>query len=212
VWITPRPAYALDNQAEFGVSSNPLRVTPLPAASRQRSVRERTLSDDELALVWLALDREWATGWKFIAPWQRLVLLTAQRPGEVLSMKRGHRFLEFNQDGTGWWTLERLDTKNKKSTVRVPLSRPAVLTLKAWLDWQDAEGRSSPYAFPLMTPRKDRDHERPFHMDTEQTNARWRVMQRVGIPMDRPGRRRVPRVSGWRSMVRTICAGQPRRS
>ena len=109
--------FGLDQEFE-GLVGNPcLRVTP-PGVERRR---DRVLAPEEITQVWTALDRERAG----IAALFRVRLLTAQRGGEVLSMRWAEIDLE-----AGWWTIPADRSKNKLPH-RVPLSRPAAEILKA---------------------------------------------------------------------------------
>ena len=81
----------------------------LPHAVQEIS-RDRVLDADEIRKVWGALEPE-RPG---LACSLRLVLLTAQRPGEVLGMRRD------DLDGT-WWALHAGATKSGR-THRVPIS------------------------------------------------------------------------------------------
>ena len=85
--------------------------------------RDRVLSDDELRLVWKASDEQ---GWPF-GPFTKLLILTAQRRGEVAAM----RWADLNLEGDEpVWTLPREATKaNRLHTV--PLSPQAVEIINA---------------------------------------------------------------------------------
>lgn len=96
---------------------NPCRGLERPAPERQR---ERVLSSDELRALWRALDAESLP----VASLFRLYLLTAQRDGEVRTMKWSDVDLP-----TGWWTIPAARAKNGRAH-RVPLSAPAVAVLR----------------------------------------------------------------------------------
>lgn len=95
------------------------------------SERERILSDSELAKFWTAFDGAGVEGMAL-----KMILLTGQRPGEVMHMRTEH--IE-----DGWWTLPgepvaALDwpgTKNSKTNC-VWLSEPAQEIVRQ----MDAEG------------------------------------------------------------------------
>jgi integrase len=97
-------------------------LTANPAADVEATgveiTRDRTLSNDELKLVWTAADKlEWP-----VAPYVKLLILTAQRRGEIIGM----RWADLDLDGAEpLWTLPRELTKaNRLHTV--PLSPQAV--------------------------------------------------------------------------------------
>jgi integrase len=148
-------------------SGNPVESTETPTVERSEL---RFLDDQEIVSLLAALDAEWQAGYKAVATWLSLVLLTAQRPGEVVSMRwadlsifhPGH-----DRDETGWWTMGR--TKNG-SPVMAALSRQAVRWLRRFHDWSVAEharveanmaGRRdarpmSAFAFPAGKGKRDR--------------------------------------------------------
>ncbi len=92
--------------------------------------RDRRLSDDEISKVWASLGA--------IPPKRaaclKLILLTAQRPGEVHHM----RWQDIDGD---WWTIPAELSKNGMSH-RVPLSEPALEVLRG------AEKSDSEWVFP----------------------------------------------------------------
>jgi integrase len=105
------------------VTGNPATGVKLPIGVREhlkKGGRDRVLSDEEILTLWGALDELETT-----APRQeeapvsasafRLILLTAQRPGEVFAM----RWDEI-EDGS-WWVIPAEVAKNGESN-RVPLS------------------------------------------------------------------------------------------
>ena len=102
---------------------NPAAGVKLPMRVREhqkKGGRDRVLSDEEIGVLWGALDRlEEVAVERGHAPVSaaafRLILLTAQRPGEVMAMR--WRDLE---DGT-WWVIPAVVAKNGESN-RVPLS------------------------------------------------------------------------------------------
>jgi integrase len=75
------------------------------------------------------LDQERDNGYPLTAAWQRLILLTGQRPGEVLSMEWSR--LELGRR-TGWWTV-RL-SKNG-DPIRAALSPQAVSCIRELATW-----------------------------------------------------------------------------
>ncbi|HVR98301.1 MAG TPA: tyrosine-type recombinase/integrase [Thermoanaerobaculia bacterium] len=85
--------------------------------------RERVLAEEEIRTLWPLFDRLQPA---VAAAW-RLVLLTAQRPGEVLSM----RWQDLERDSRGcWWNLPAELTKTNRAH-RVPLSPQALAVIEA---------------------------------------------------------------------------------
>ena len=105
---------------------NPAAGVKLPVRVREhqkKGGRDRVLSDEEIGVLWGALDRleEVAVARKHApvsAAASRLILLTAQRPGEIFSMR--WRDIE---DGA-WWVVPAEVAKNGEAN-RVPLSPQA---------------------------------------------------------------------------------------
>src|SRR5262249_35220380 len=97
----------------WAIKQEILAVNPCKLVVRNPTAsRERFLSESEIRLVWPKLD-----------PALRLILLTGQRPGEVVAMQREHI-------ADGWWQMpgklvgKRPGTKNGRDH-RVWLSEPA---------------------------------------------------------------------------------------
>jgi integrase len=104
--------------------------------------RDRVLTEDEIRAVWAGCDAEPG----IIADPFRLMLVTAQRRGEVLSMRW--------QDVDGpWWTIPAELAKNGLAH-RVPLSRQAVAILERL-----RKRANGPWVFP--SPTTDRPIENP---------------------------------------------------
>jgi integrase len=99
------------------VEGNPcLQVQP-PGKEHQR---ERVLNEEELKGVWIACDALDPLH----AAYFQLAILTAQRGGEVRTMRWKDVDLE-----TGWWTIPASRAKNGRAH-RVPLSPQAVAVLR----------------------------------------------------------------------------------
>ena len=95
--------YAIDREY---LDANPMLKLSKIVPSLKPVVKKRVLSDSEIRKVWHALDQE--TGDQRVEKTKaalKLILVTAQRPGEVASMHR-------SQIDGRWWTLEQ--TKNKE--------------------------------------------------------------------------------------------------
>jgi integrase len=129
--------FALDRE---WVEANPAARIPEPSEER---LRDRVLTDEELRELWTALSAlvahqpAGADGPSELAPDKRprrinrataqafqVQLLTAQRPGEVRSMRWSDIDL-----GTGWWSILGFVAKNAQPH-RVPLTKPALDILK----------------------------------------------------------------------------------
>ncbi|MFN7984394.1 MAG: tyrosine-type recombinase/integrase [Vicinamibacterales bacterium] len=98
------------------VTVNPAVRIPRPAVER---ARDRVLNEDEIRVLWAAFDRLAPP----MAAFYKLRFLTAQRGGEVASM----RWADVDLDG-GWWTVPASQSKNKLAH-RVPLNGSAVTLL-----------------------------------------------------------------------------------
>src|SRR5208283_3076541 len=106
--------FGVDNEI---VDSNPAARVRKPGAEHQR---DRVLTEDEIRCVWNALEAEPSKTRAIF----RLALLTAQRKGEIVGMKKDE--LEFD---SGWWTIAAERTKNGLAH-RVPLAPEATQILR----------------------------------------------------------------------------------
>lgn len=113
------------------LAHNPCLQVQAPSKEHQR---DRVLSDDDIRRVWTACDH---LGLRQAA-YFRLFLLTAQRGGEVRSM----RWADVDLD-MGWWTIPATQTKNGLAH-RVPLSPEALAVLRAF----HTTAAASPWVFP----------------------------------------------------------------
>ena len=139
--------WALDREI---VEFNP--CAGIKKLSKERP-RDRVLSNNEIADLWATLDEEPLR----IAARYKLMLLTAQRGGEVRQM----RWQDIDLD-EGWWTIPSEFSKNSLSH-RVPLS-DAVIRLLRQLQ---ADKADETWVFP--SPRA----EGPIRSNTK-ANARLR--------------------------------------
>ena len=105
--------------------------------------RDRVLTESEIRIVWRAIEVERP----LVAAIIKLRLVTAQRGGEVMSM----RWSDIDA-ATGWWTIPAERAKNGLSH-RVPLSSLAAEILEAVRPL----GNGSPWVFPSQ--RKGRHLE-----------------------------------------------------
>ncbi len=101
--------------------------------------RERVLTNEEITRFWNACSLEKdETGARF-----KLILLTAQRPGEVTSMR--WQDIDF---GTGWWTIPAEFAKNNRSH-RVPLGPTAMALLRNL----HSDAKHDKWVFPSPTAK-----------------------------------------------------------
>lgn len=96
---------------EYAIGREFLEANPMLKLSKiipalKPVIKKRILSDTEIRHVWHALDAE--SGDERTKAAIKLVLVTAQRPGEIASMHR-------SQIEGDWWTLESKDTKNEEA-------------------------------------------------------------------------------------------------
>jgi integrase len=104
----------------FGINRGIVEANPAHLVDRpvQKHPRERVLTESEIRTLWAALDREPLP----IRVLFKLRLLTAQRGGEVVSMR-------WKDVEGGWWTIPGAVAKNGLSH-RVPLSVQAQALLE----------------------------------------------------------------------------------
>jgi integrase len=105
----------------FAVQREIVDISPCMGIGRPTRPRQgdRALSSDEIRKLWEVLESQP----KHVAHASRLQLLTAQRGGEILSMR--WEDVDFT---TGWWTIPAARAKNGRSH-RVPLSPQALSIL-----------------------------------------------------------------------------------
>ncbi|MBV9824143.1 MAG: tyrosine-type recombinase/integrase [Alphaproteobacteria bacterium] len=102
------------------IEASPFYGVSKPAPERQR---ERVLAEEELRKVWAAIEAEPAP----LAEIMKLRLLTAQRGGEIASMR--WQDIDF---ATRWWTIPAELNKSNR-THRVPLTPGALAILSELL-------------------------------------------------------------------------------
>jgi integrase len=109
----------------FGMEKERVESNPVHGVKRLyvEKPRERVLTEEELRTLWPLFDRLLPT---VAAAW-RLILLTAQRPGEVLSM----RWRELERDSRGWWWNLPAELTKTHRAHRVPLSPQALAVIEA---------------------------------------------------------------------------------
>jgi integrase len=124
------------------VAVNPCRGIRAPGEER---ARDRVLSEDELRAVWNALAPEQDR----IAAMFKLRLLTAQRGGEVATIRRRDLDLQ-----GAWWTIPAEFSKNGLAH-RVPLVPQAVEIIKATLGLTAPEPKAGDDAWLFPSPISD---------------------------------------------------------
>lgn len=142
--IAGRPAPIMANRTlalvrkifNFGITrrlveANPCHLVERPGQERRR---DRVLSEDEIRALWNALDAEPER----LAGALKLLLLTAQRKGEVLRMR-------WQDVDASWWTIPAEFAKNGLAH-RVPLSPQATAILSAL-----QSSAFGPWVFPGRT-------------------------------------------------------------
>jgi integrase len=109
----------------FGVEKESVEANPVYGVKRVyvETPRERVLAEEEIRTLWPLFDRLQPA---VSAAW-RLVLLTAQRPGEVLAM----RWRDLERDSRGWWWNLPAELTKTNRAHRVPLSPQALAVIEA---------------------------------------------------------------------------------
>jgi integrase len=111
--------YAVDREE---LDANPALRIPRRFLYAEKP-RERVLAEEEARALWPLFDRLQPA---VAAAW-RLILLTAQRPGEVLSM----RWRDLERDSRGWWWNLPAELTKTNRAHRVPLSSQALAVVEA---------------------------------------------------------------------------------
>jgi integrase len=109
----------------FGIEKERVEANPVYGVKKlyEEKPRERVLTEEELSILWPLLDRLQPT----VAGAWRLILLTAQRPGEVLAM----RWRDLERDSRGWWWNLPAELTKTHRAHRVPLSPQALAVIEA---------------------------------------------------------------------------------
>ena len=120
--------------------------------------RERALSEKEIVVFWKKLESLPLSG--EVQRALKLILITAQRPGEVIGMHT--REIEQEWSGKWFWTIPAVRSKNKRAH-RVPLTKTA-LELIGPLQVEDAEtGEVKPKGYIFPCPHKNKDKSIEAH-------------------------------------------------
>lgn len=172
--------WAIEREDIYGIATSPCDHLSAPGEEEERT---RVLSDEELKLLWSEINAEPSS---LIQGIYKLLVLTAQRSGEVRGMK--WNAIDF---ASKVWTIPGARTKNKLSHA-VPLSPAAVRileSLKAEKDASDDNGK------PLNERRKNSLFVFPSPRGAEPMgdihNATKRILERInsdeqGNPLREP--------------------------
>lgn len=117
----------------FAVMKGILDISPCLRFERaEEEARDRVLDDDEIVLLWKALDLENKKHFDVHPVTKlalKLIILTGQRPGEVAGMER--KEIVEREDGS-WWKIPAVRMKGKKAKDHdVPLSPMAMEVVEA---------------------------------------------------------------------------------
>jgi integrase len=139
-----RTLAVISKMYNFAIARDIVGASPCVAVGRPgvETRRDRVLDLYELKAFWMGLDKANMAGGTRLA--LKLVLLTAQRPGEAVNAA----WEEIDLDDR-WWTIPATKAKNGLSH-RVPLSAPALKVLHR----AKTISVDSPWVFP--SPRKDK--------------------------------------------------------
>jgi integrase len=127
----------------WAVSEEILDATPMqriPKPTKEEKARDRVLTEREIAVLWPALDElDGAMGFALKA-----LLLTGQRPGEILGMTKSE-LTELDRPALARWELPPERVKNGRRHV-VPLTEPVLAVIGAALALHDPD-KPSPAIF-----------------------------------------------------------------
>ncbi len=123
---------AINGLFSFAVSRGVIDISPCANIVRsEEKTRDRVLNDDEIVLLWRALDLKNKRVFDAFPNTKlalQLILLTGQRPGEVAGMKKSE--LTERTDGL-WWDIPAKRMKGKNAMAHdVPLNPLALEVIK----------------------------------------------------------------------------------
>jgi len=183
--IVDRGTPAMSNQVlkitrkmfNFAVERDIAQHTPFTGvkALAPNTRRERTLTASEIRILWKNLDK--AAMSDEIRRAMKLVLVTAQRPGEITGMHT------CEIDGQ-WWTIPAARSKNKKE--HWVFLTPTALELIGDLNITDVEtGECSPKGYIFPCPHKNKikaidSHALPVAV---RRNLAWPLTDKKGKPI-----------------------------
>lgn len=148
----------------YGITTNPAELLGRRrrgAGGLEPPQRQRVLSEQEMASWWKALDASALLPAKRLA--LKLVLVTAQRPGEVRKSQKSNRLRLDGPEPT--WTLLEQETKARRRHI-VPLSPLAVAL---WHKAIELSGESS-YVFQNPDPKRSDEPLPGVALPTAQAN------------------------------------------
>ncbi len=137
------------------LTTNPCQGISKPAKENRR---DRVLKEDEIRAVWQAMEAEQP----LVAAMFKLRLITAQRGGEIASMRWEDLDL-----ATGWWTIPAERSKNGLSH-RVPLSAQAHTIV------EEVQGQETDCQWLFPSPKPGR------HME-QLAQATKHIRERAGV-------------------------------
>lgn len=122
---------AINGLFSFAVSRGVIDISPCANISRtEERTRDRVLNNDEIVLLWRALDVEnkKIDAYPITKLALKLILLTGQRPGEVTGLERSE--ITERADGL-WWEIPAKRMKGKNAMAHdVPLNPMALDVIK----------------------------------------------------------------------------------
>ncbi len=121
------------------VPANPCALVQPPTVEQ---TRDRTLGEDEIRALWNSEARHMTESTRTAL---RLILLTAQRPGEVCGLEWSELDL-----ARGWWEMVRERTKSDRAH-RVPLTPMALQLI-------DAQPKADRWVFPSVNGQSLQPH------------------------------------------------------
>jgi integrase len=183
--IVERDAPSMSNQAlkivrkmfNFAVERDVLPHSPCMGvkALAPETARERTLTEEEIKKLWQTIETVAMS--EEIKRSLKLILVTAQRPGEVIGMHTSEI------DGR-WWTIPVERSKNKQGH-RVYLTDIAIDLIGPLKVLDDKTGEMKPkgYIFPCPHQNKDKSIEAHAQAVAVRRNLAWPLTDAKGKPL-----------------------------
>lgn len=171
----------------FAIERDILNNTPCLGvkALAPNNSRERTLTESEIKTLWVGLDSSEVAMSDELRQALKLILVTAQRPGEVIGMHTDEL------DGH-WWTIPAERAKNGK-THRVYLTDLALELIGEQTAFDTETGKTKPKGYIFPSPRFEIDPatEKPIYkaMDAHalpkavSRNLAWPITDAKGKPL-----------------------------
>ena len=183
--IVERDAPSMSNQTlkivrkmfNFAVERDILPHSPCLGvkALAPETPRERTLSEDEIKTLWQTIESSAVS--EEIRRSLKLILVTAQRPGEVIGMHTG-------EIDAHWWTIPVERSKNKQGH-RVYLTNTALALIGPLEVFDEETGEMKPkgYIFPCPHQKKVRSIESHAQAVAVRRNLAWPLTDKKGKPL-----------------------------